>query len=62
MELKMQKFPPFSLSRLLKTVFAPEKGERICTLIDLDNPRQIKDFGFLKDSRLQVQRYAHDVF
>ncbi len=55
-------FPKFSLNRLLKTVFDPQPGERICILIDLDSPSQMKDFVFLKDSRLTVQRYAHDVF
>lgn len=55
-------YPEFSLHRLLHTVFAPEKGERICILIDLKDPAQVKDFGFLKDSALTIQRYAHDVF
>ena len=55
-------FPPFSLTRLLKTVFAPKKGERVVTLIDLPDPRGVKDFAFLKDQALSIQRYAHDVF
>jgi hypothetical protein len=55
-------FPPFSLSRLLTTVFAPNGGERICILIDLDDPRGAKDFGFLADPDLSIQRHAHDVF
>jgi len=37
-------------------------GEKICVLIDLKNPREIKDFVFLEDSKLAVQRYAHDIF
>jgi len=57
-----QKFPPFSLVRLLKTVFAPVNGENICVLIDLENPREVKDFAFLKNSQLTIQRYAHDIF
>jgi hypothetical protein len=56
------KFPPFSLSRLLKTVFAPKKGERVCILIDLDNPREMAGYAFLKDPDLSIQRHAHDVF
>lgn len=56
------KFPPFSLSRLLKTVFAPDKGERICILIDLDDPRAMAGYGFLKNPDLSIQRHAHDVF
>ena len=31
-------FPPFSLSRLLKTVFNPVNNERVCILIDLPDP------------------------
>lgn len=56
------KFPPFSLARLLKTVFAPKPGERIAILIDLAEPRDVKNFSFLKDARLDIQRHAHDVF
>jgi len=62
MHIAEKTFPPFSLSRLLKTVFAPKPGERIATLIDLPDPHQIKNFAFLKDARLSIQRYAHDVF
>jgi hypothetical protein len=57
-----QNYPPFSLSRLLQTVFHPQGGERVCILIDLENPRQVKDFAFLQDPQLTIQRYAHDVF
>jgi aminopeptidase len=52
----------FDLSRLLKTVFAPKAGERICILIDLQNPQDIKDFVFLKDTKLSIQRHAYEVF
>jgi hypothetical protein len=55
-------FPPFSLTRLLKTVFAPKPGERIAILIDLPDPRGITDFAFLKDKSLSIQRHAYDVF
>lgn len=58
----LAKFPPFSLSRLLKTVFAPKAGERICILIDLDDPREMRGFRFLQDPDLSIQRHAHDVF
>ena len=56
------KFPPFNLTRLLNTVFAPTPGERIAILIDLPDPKQVKDFAFLKDDKLTIQRKAHDVF
>ena len=55
-------FPPFSLSRLLKTVFNPGAGERVAILIDLDDPHGIKDFGFLKNPDLTIQRLAYEVF
>jgi aminopeptidase len=55
-------FPPFSLTRLLSTVFAPKPGERIGILIDLPDPRAMADFGFLKDKSLTIQRHAYDVF
>jgi hypothetical protein len=55
-------FPPFSLSRLLKTVFNPRPGERVAILIDLEDPHDIKNFGFLKDPKLSIQRHAYDVF
>lgn len=55
-------FPPFSLSRLLKNTFEPQPGQRVCVLIDLQDPREIKDFKFLAEEGLAVQRKAHDVF
>ena len=55
-------FPPFSLTRLLTTVFAPKGGERVAILIDLADPRQVKDFAFLKDPALTIQRKAYEVF
>ncbi len=57
-----RQFPPFSLSRLLRTVFQPTAGERVAILIDLPAPAGIKDFGFLSDPKFTIQRYAHDVF
>lgn len=55
-------FPPFSLTRLLSTVFAPAPGERIAVLIDLPDPRAVRDFAFLREAALTIQRHAHDVF
>jgi aminopeptidase len=55
-------FPPFSLSRLLKTVFNPNAGERVAILIDLDDPHQVKGFGFLENPDLTIQRHAYEVF
>ncbi len=55
-------FPPFDLTRLLRTVFAPTGSERVCILIDLEDPRDVKGFGFLANPDLSIQRNAHDVF
>ena len=57
-----RQFPPFSLTRLLRTVFAPKTGERVAIFIDLPDPRGVKDFAFLQDKSLTIQRLAHDVF
>jgi len=62
MEPPNRAFPEFSLSRLLRTVFEPETGSRIAILIDLEDPQGVKDFSFLKDPELSIQRHAHDVF
>ncbi len=55
-------FPPFSLSRLLRTVFAPKGGERVVLLIDLEDPHGIRDLAFLDDPSLSIQRHAYEVF
>src|SRR6201999_1138376 len=55
-------FPPFSLTRLLKTVFNPKAGEKVAILIDLEDPHQVKDFAFLKNPDLTIQRHAYEVF
>ncbi len=57
-----QKFPPFNLARLLRTVFAPKPGERVAILIDLPDPRQAGQFAFLKHDQLTIQRKAYEVF
>jgi aminopeptidase len=60
--MQPRSFPPFSLSRLLQTVFAPKPGERVGILIDLPDPRHIEKFAFLRDSELSIQRKAYEVF
>ena len=55
-------FPAFNLERLLTTVFAPKGGERVAILIDLQNPRDVVDFAFLKDQALTIQKHAYEVF
>jgi aminopeptidase len=60
--LNSRTFPPFSLNRLLTTVFEPKGGERVALLIDLENPADAVDFAFLKDPALTIQRHAYEVF
>ena len=55
-------FPAFSLTRLLRTVFYPKVGEKVAILIDLDDPHQVKNFAFLKNPDLTIQRQAYEVF
>ncbi len=52
-------FPPFSLARLLRGTFAPTPGQRVCVLIDLERPEEIKDFAFLSNPELPIQKNAH---
>lgn len=61
-EEKPKTFPPFDLGRLLKTVFEPEPEEKICILIDLDDPSLMTDFAFLQDGSLTIQRHAYEKF
>lgn len=55
-------FPAFNLNRLLRTVFEPTGTERVAILIDLEDPREVKDFGFLGNPDYSVQRYAIEDF
>jgi hypothetical protein len=59
---KYRTFPPFSLTRLLRTTFAPKQGERIALLIDLPDPSHARDFAFLKDESFSIQRLAYEHF
>jgi len=62
MHAHARSFPPFSLTRLLSTVFQPKGGERVAIVIDLENPAEVKDFAFLKNPALTIQRHAYEVF
>jgi aminopeptidase len=56
-------FPPFSLHRLLHTVFEPTAGQRVCVLIDLEDPAQeMAGHHYLTQEKYAIQRKAHDVF
>jgi hypothetical protein len=55
-------FPPFDLARLMRTNFNPKEGEKICILIDLENPSDVIDFAFLRNHDLTIQRHAYEIF
>jgi hypothetical protein len=55
-------FPPFSLKRLMETCFGSGSGEKLCVLIDLPDPSEVKDFAFLDNPRLSIQNYGYKVF
>jgi hypothetical protein len=55
-------YPPFSLSALIKGTFAPKPGQRLCILIDLDDPRDVVGFKFLENPDLTIQRNAYEHF
>ncbi len=61
-QVAARKFPPFSLSRLLKTTFAPKAGQKVAILIDLEDPKDIVDFQFLKNPALTIQHNAVTYF
>ena len=55
-------YPPFSLYNLIEGTFKPKPGQRICILIDLDDPRDVVNFKFLENPDLSIQRNAHQYF
>lgn len=58
-----RKFPAFSLSKLLSSVFDPIHGSKVCILIDFDEPAElIKDFAFLQHNGFDVQKNAYKHF
>ena len=60
---EMRKFPPFDLARLLKTVFKPTEGCRVCILTDFEEPKSlITDFNFLGQEGFEVQKNAYNYF
>jgi len=57
-QVAARKFPPFSLTRLLQSTFEPAAGQKVCVLIDLDDPRDMAGFKFLENPDLSIQRNA----
>ncbi len=61
-QIAARSFSPFSLERLLTTTFAPKTGQRVAILIDLENLADMKEFTFLKDPALTIQKHAIESF
>lgn len=59
---KQRQFPQFDLRRLLETIFKPKIGEKLCILIDLENPKEVINFSFLNNPNLPVQVKAYKDF
>lgn len=57
-----REFPPFSLSRLLSTVFEPTYGRKICILIDLPDLAEARGMAFLNNPERAVQQHAYQHF
>lgn len=55
-------FPEFSLTRLLKTVFKPTEGRRVCILIDLPDLSEAAGYAFLQNPERRIQQKAHEHF
>jgi aminopeptidase len=61
-DASQRSFSKFSLKRLMETSFGQGSGERLCILIDLPDPFELKDLAFLKNPRLSIQNYGYKVF
>ena len=57
-----REFPEFSLARLLRSVFEPVEGRRICVLIDVADASEAKDLAFLENPDYEIQRHAYNDF
>lgn len=58
-----RQFPEFSVVKLMRTVFEPTEGCKVCILTDFDEPQKwMKDFAFLEDAQFSVQRKAYEEF
>jgi aminopeptidase len=57
-----REFPEFTLTRLLKSVFDPTEGCKVCVLIDLEDMGLMKGYGFLQADGHEIQRKAFEEF
>jgi len=57
-----REFAPFSLARLLSSVFEPTEGKRVCVLVDVADASEAVDFAFLDNPDYTIQAQAHREF
>jgi len=58
-----REFPEFNLVKLLRTVFDPTEGCRICILTDFDDPAEgMRGYAFLGEEGHEVQKNAYRYF
>ena len=55
-------FPEFDLKRLMSTVFGAAGEQKVCILIDLNDPRDVKDFAFLDNEEYSIQKHGYEHF
>ncbi len=59
----LRTFPPFSVTRLLNTVFDPIGGSRLCIITDFNDPAAcITDLAFLNQPGHEIQKKAYHEF
>jgi hypothetical protein len=58
----LRAFPEFNLARLLRTVFEPTRGCRICILIDLGDLALAKHHAYLEAPGHEIQKRAYRHF
>ncbi len=51
-QVAVRTYPPFSLYNLIEGTFKPKAGQKICILIELDDPRDVVGFKFLENPDL----------
>ncbi|MGH8048882.1 MAG: hypothetical protein ACREKL_16695, partial [Chthoniobacterales bacterium] len=61
-QVAVRTYPPFSLYNLIEGTFKPKPGQKLCILIDLDDPHDVAGFKFLENPDLSIQRNAYEYF
>lgn len=62
MSYESETFPPFSLTKLLDTVFKPVKGQKVAILFDFEDPTLLTNLAFLKQPGYEMQKLGYEHF